>query len=151
MQRWFTEQDEPDLRAVGTPEDGVTHLRQYLYEGRLADPAATRYVVGHYWQGCSCGHRRAEHAVQARDGGRCGDLDSYGLPCECPSFELSQEEREQADPDGDARVGDYASDESEAVRAALALARAGLTAADVRAAPDDDGGDVTPGGYGAGS
>lgn len=40
--------------------------------------------------GCSCRHDLGTHSPM---GGCCG-LDSYGVPCTCPSFELSQEEAE---------------------------------------------------------
>ncbi|WP_431728604.1 hypothetical protein [Verrucosispora sp. TAA-831] len=44
---------------------------------------------------CSCSHVDAvtgHHPLsQHPDGGRCTGVDSYGLPCQCPSFELHEE------------------------------------------------------------
>lgn len=37
---------------------------------------------------CSCGQTLGEHLDAT---GRCLGVDSYGQPCACPSFELSQE------------------------------------------------------------
>lgn len=35
---------------------------------------------------CSCRHLESEHG----DGGPCAGLDSYSLPCECPSLEVDR-------------------------------------------------------------
>lgn len=47
---------------------------------------------------CSCMHPRAVHdaAPALVTEKACRGLDSYGCPCRCPAFELSQEEREEA-------------------------------------------------------
>lgn len=36
------------------------------------------------WLLCDCRNTYGEHAP---GGGPCGGLDSYGVPCECPSFQ----------------------------------------------------------------
>jgi hypothetical protein len=100
--RWFAEREEPGLRADGMPDDGIEHLRQYVIDGLLGDPEATRQVVAHYWQLCACGHFRGIHA--AHDG-ECGGLDSYGQPCGCPSYDAEQDGPDD-DPEGDPAVYD---------------------------------------------
>jgi hypothetical protein len=46
---------------------------------------------------CECDHYRGEH--RRRGEGRCRALDSYGIPCACPSVEPVA--RDLFDPDGD--------------------------------------------------
>ncbi|WP_146605827.1 hypothetical protein [Micromonospora craterilacus] len=47
---------------------------------------------------CACSHAAlttGSHLLSYHPfGGRCSGLDSYGLPCQCPSFELHEETQE---------------------------------------------------------
>lgn len=51
---------------------------------KLGDRLIDRYVVP-----CACGHDYADHK---RYGGSCKGLDSYECPCECPSYEVDENE-----------------------------------------------------------
>lgn len=68
---------------VGRPDDGYT-----LPE---VDALAVLAQHGHTNPDCSCNHPRSDHSPS------CAARDSYGLPCGCPSFELSQVGREWAE------------------------------------------------------
>lgn len=47
---------------------------------------------------CECGHSPAEHIRYKR---QCRGMDSYGIPCECPSYveiDLNEDNDETFDP-----------------------------------------------------
>lgn len=48
---------------------------------------------------CTCNHDERDHAKGA---GRCRSVDSYGFPCECPSFE--RDDSDDADDNGETKA-----------------------------------------------
>lgn len=70
---------------------GTTGIVRELRCPHFIDPLRYEPVELPRHAACSCGQEFGEHL----DGtGRCLGVDSYGQPCACPSFELSQECRE---------------------------------------------------------
>lgn len=72
----------PDFAVAGTQDEDDLKVPPAPAAPEREDPLAE----------CSCNHLRGDHTGK---GGRCAGRDSYGVKCQCPSYEPSQNQLEE--------------------------------------------------------